>query len=253
VVADLDWDSVDPDIVRQAGGGGVEAGSDCELLTVLAFHHPGLLDAVGAVAVAVDNDIHEQWTDRPVRHLPFVPCRLLPKNVVMQHKVRVLADGETVEEYLKPRITTDMSDGALESVNAGVSLDGRHISLPTIQQHARAGAVIETVADFLEEGDAPVHARSYVVDAESAFRYCPMQEADLWTQCFLWWDEDAVAGVCVDRRMAFGGAYSPKPFRARLHPRGRARAAQAVGGGCFAPTTALRSTLEHDAARMAAA
>jgi hypothetical protein len=212
VAAVLGWGDVDADIVRQAGGGGIEAGSACELLTVLTFHHAGLLDEVEAVAVAVAKDFVEEWTDRPVRHLPFVPCRMLPKNVVMQHKLRVLADGVTVEEYQKPRITTDASDGAAESVNAGVPREGRHVRLPTIQQQARAGAIIGTVADFVAAGEAPVRSQSYVVDAESAFRYCAMQEADLWTQCFVWWDAAGAAGVCVDRRMAFGGAYSPNRF-----------------------------------------
>jgi hypothetical protein len=212
VAADLGWDDVDSDIVRQAGGGGIEAGSDCELLTVLTFHHSGLLDEAAAVAGSVAKDFDEEWTDRPIRHLPFVPCRLLPKNVVMQHKLRVLTDGVTVEEYQKPRITTDASDGGGESVNAGVPRKGRHVILPTIQQQARASAVVDTVADFVDDDEDEVHARSYVVDAESAFRYCPMQEADLWTQCFVWWDDDASAGVCVDRRMAFGGAYSPNRF-----------------------------------------
>eukprot|EP00965_Chrysotila_dentata_P106925 3532641-Pleurochrysis_carterae.AAC.1 len=37
---EMDWP--DRDIVEQAGEGGVEARANCELLTVLAFHHPGL-------------------------------------------------------------------------------------------------------------------------------------------------------------------------------------------------------------------
>jgi hypothetical protein len=210
--ADLGWEEIDGDILRQAGGGGIEAQSDCELMTVLSFHHAGLLDEVEAVATAVEKDFSELWTDRPVRHLPFVPCRLLPKNVVMQERLRVLADGVSVEEYLKPRITTDASDGALESVNAGVPHEGRHVQLPKVQQHARAAAIIDTASDLVEPGEQPLHAASYVVDAESAFRFCPLQEADLWTQCYIWWGSDAAAGVCVDRRMAFGGAYSPNRF-----------------------------------------
>jgi hypothetical protein len=210
--SDLGWEEIDGDIVRQAGGGGIEAQSDCELMTVLSFHHAGLMDEVEAVASAVEKDFSEQWTDRPVRHLPFVPCRLLPKNVVMQERLRVLPDGISVEEYLKPRITTDASDGASESVNAGVPHEGRYVQLPKIQQHARAAAIIDTASDLIEPGEPPLHAASYVVDAESAFRFCPLQEADLWTQCYIWWSSDAAAGVCVDRRMAFGGAYSPNRF-----------------------------------------
>eukprot|EP00965_Chrysotila_dentata_P078929 2602584-Pleurochrysis_carterae.AAC.1 len=46
----LGWS--DRDIVDQAGEGGVEVRSDCELLTVLAFHHPGLLAQAEAAAKA---------------------------------------------------------------------------------------------------------------------------------------------------------------------------------------------------------
>ena len=64
-------------------------------------------------------------------------------------------------------------------------------------------------------GGDEARAGTYVVDAESAYRFCPMQEADLWTQCFVWWDGGG-AGVCVDRRLAFGGAYSPNRFEGAL-------------------------------------
>eukprot|EP00965_Chrysotila_dentata_P015757 521512-Pleurochrysis_carterae.AAC.1 len=39
-VGQLQWE--DTDIVEQVGEGGVEVRSECELLTVLTFHHPGL-------------------------------------------------------------------------------------------------------------------------------------------------------------------------------------------------------------------
>ena len=61
-------------------------------------------------------------------------------------------------------------------------------------------------------GGAEHRGVSYVVDAESAYRFCPVQEADLWTQCFIWWGDDGVAGVCVDRRLGFGGAFAPNRF-----------------------------------------
>eukprot|EP00965_Chrysotila_dentata_P091143 3009273-Pleurochrysis_carterae.AAC.1 len=63
----LAWD--DHDIVSQAGEGGVEVRSECELLTVLAFHHPGLLAQAQAAAAAVEADLREEWVAPPVRHL----------------------------------------------------------------------------------------------------------------------------------------------------------------------------------------
>lgn len=51
-----------------------------------------------------------------------------------------------------------------------------------------------------------------MVDAESAYRFCPVQVADLWSQCFIWFDEHGVTGVCVDERLTFGGAFAPNRF-----------------------------------------
>ena len=208
--AELDW--YDTDIMLQAGEGGVEVRSSCALETVLAFHHRGLADELAAAEKAVQSDWAEGWADRPVQHLPYVPCRVLPRNVVMQERARLLP-GETasgaprVELYLKPRITQDSSHGGDESVNAGVADDERYVLLPTLQQHARGAAICDTAG---EVGGA--RAQSYVVDAESAYRFVPVQEADLWTQCYTWWEGDGPAGVCVDRRLGFGGAFAPNRF-----------------------------------------
>eukprot|EP00965_Chrysotila_dentata_P042201 1400029-Pleurochrysis_carterae.AAC.1 len=69
-------------------------------------------------------------------------------------------------------------------------------------------AIVGTIAE--EEGateaERPV---AYVADAESAYRFCPLQHADCWLQCFVWWGADGRAGVVVDRRLGFGGAYAP--------------------------------------------
>eukprot|EP00965_Chrysotila_dentata_P100381 3316607-Pleurochrysis_carterae.AAC.1 len=46
----------DRDIITQAGEGGVEVRSGCELLTVLAFHHTGLVAQAAAAAAAVEAD-----------------------------------------------------------------------------------------------------------------------------------------------------------------------------------------------------
>eukprot|EP00965_Chrysotila_dentata_P113117 3737108-Pleurochrysis_carterae.AAC.1 len=61
----------DEDILGQAGEGGMEARSECELLTVLAFHHPGLISQAPAAARAVDADLAEEWVATPTRHLPY--------------------------------------------------------------------------------------------------------------------------------------------------------------------------------------
>ena len=115
-------------------------------------------------------------------------------------------DAPSVELYDKPRVTQDSSDGGDHAVNAGVLSADRYVRLPTIQHHARGLAICDTA------GGAEARGASYVVDAESAYRFCQVQEADLWTQCFIWWDHDGSAGVCVDRRLGFGGAFAPNRF-----------------------------------------
>eukprot|EP00965_Chrysotila_dentata_P157877 5216307-Pleurochrysis_carterae.AAC.1 len=84
----------------------MEVRSECELLTVLAFHHPGLVAQAAAAAAAVEADWAEEWIARPTRHLPFVPCRLQPRDVILQARQRVVDDGmggSRLEHYSKPR------------------------------------------------------------------------------------------------------------------------------------------------------
>ena len=65
-----------------------------------------------------------------------------------------------------------------------------------------------------------VRAVGYAIDATSAYRYLPSQEADLWMQCFVWWEvvvrtdgsRRLTAGFCIDRRVGFGGAFAPNRF-----------------------------------------
>eukprot|EP00965_Chrysotila_dentata_P011356 370611-Pleurochrysis_carterae.AAC.1 len=66
--------------------------------------------------------MREEWTSAPTRQLPFVPCRLQPRDVIMQARQRVTqaADGAVhVEDYAKPQVTTNSSFGGTDAVNAG--------------------------------------------------------------------------------------------------------------------------------------
>ena len=221
---ELGWGAVDQDILEQAGEGGVEVRSDCPLDTVLAFHHRGLAGNVEAVERVVATDLRESWVEPPRLDLPFVPCRVLPRNVVMQERQRRRDDG-SIEHYLKPRVTQDSSDGGSISVNAGVPEDEVHVDLPDVRSLARAAAIIDTAgldqtALWREDGAGPddsaeaerVRAVGWAVDAESAFRFVQIQVADLWTQAFVWWGADGGVGFCVDTRLGFGGAYAVNRF-----------------------------------------
>ena len=216
----LDWH--DRDIVQQVGEGGVEVRSEAPLETVLAWHHRGFERELEAAERVIEADMEEEWVTQPVGHLPFVPCRLLPRNVVMQARTRVLADG-SVEHYEKPRISQDGSDGAARSVNRGVPRHESVVTLPTAQAQGRALAICDSAGTTREEeeaGETAVRAEAYAIDATSAYRFCPLQRAHQYTQCFLYWRKEvgddgrvkAVVGVCVDERMGFGGAYAPNRF-----------------------------------------
>jgi hypothetical protein len=179
---------------------------------VLAFHHHGLREHVTRVDKIVAAELGEQWLDAPRPVLPFVPSRVLPRNCIMQDRVRVGADG-AAEHYQKPRITTDASDGGEESPNAGVPFCDRTVGLTDVHELGRAAAIADT-ATPLGDGthDDDVRAGLFAVDLESAYRFLPMQEADLWTQVLLW-DVGGEPGFIVDRRLCFGGAYAVNRFQ----------------------------------------
>ena len=210
VAAGLEW--ADGDIIDQIGEGGVETRAECEMITVLTFHHQSLLQEVASAEATLAAHTAEEWVSAPTRHLPFAPCRLQPRGVVMQARSRVGADGR-LEDYMKPRITSDGSYGGPDSVNAGVTDAERAVGLPSAQSLGVGWAVCQSAFDGepAAEGGS-VRVGGYCVDAESAYSFCPVQRADLWQQCFVWWDDAGEAGFRVDRRMGFGGAFAPNRF-----------------------------------------
>eukprot|EP00965_Chrysotila_dentata_P023216 769742-Pleurochrysis_carterae.AAC.1 len=61
--------------------------------------------------------MREGWVAPPTRHLPFVPCRLQPRDVILQARQRVVKDGAgglRLEHYSKPRVTTNASYGGAD-------------------------------------------------------------------------------------------------------------------------------------------
>ena len=208
---DLGW--YDDDIVSQVGEGGVETRSGCELTTVLSFHHLGLFDHVDAVDAIVQAELKEEWLDDPRPILPFIPARVLPRNVAMQARTRLNTAGE-LEHYMKPRITTDASDGRHDSVNAGVSFHDRSVQLTTARDLGRAAAIADSSTLRADGSHVDgVRAELYAIDWESAYRFLVMQEADLWTQILLWFDSTGRVGYLVDWRLAFGGRYAVNRFQ----------------------------------------
>ena len=210
--AELDWPH--KDLIGQVGEGGVEARSECSWDTVLAFHHPGLAENVQAAAKIVEGDIGNGSVIGGFHELPSVPCRSLPRDVVMQQRSRVLEDG-SIEDYEKPRVTTNSSEGKDElgsdglprSVNDGVPAHEKAVLLPAIRQLGRGAGIVA------QAGKADgLRALAYCFDLKSAYRYVPVQWLNWWQHVFYWVDARGVGGWYIDISGAFGGAYMPERF-----------------------------------------
>ena len=227
---ELNWP--DKDIVEMATGGGLEGRFDAPLDTVLAFHHQGVVkppfevegdegrgaaSRFQAVDTVVREDVRKGWTSAPFAHLPFAPCRIVPRNVVLNQKQKVEADG-SIRTFWKPRVTTDDSfphDGS--SMNAGTPKAETSTELPTPQHLAWALAVILKATDA-----AGLQACLWSLDFSDAYRYVPTQRAEHWANCFYW-----TGGVHVERRGVFGAAWMPQKFQ-RLSSLARAAAAHEI-------------------------
>eukprot|EP00965_Chrysotila_dentata_P018162 604042-Pleurochrysis_carterae.AAC.1 len=96
----------------------------------------------------------------------------------MQDRQRLVDDSNT------PRVTTNASFGGDDAVNAGVAQAKRTVVLPRVQQLARALAILDEAGADVEGDERRTRAAAYVADAESAYRFCPVQRADWWVQCF---------------------------------------------------------------------
>ena len=249
----------DLNLLDQVGEGGLEARTGCPRDTVVSRYHPGLYANFAAAATTVAADIAESWARPPpprqggrAGHLPFVPCHADPRDVILRLLTRVAeaADGSTtLEDYLKARVSSNLSSGGTRAVNAGVATHDKAVGLPTVPEIGRAAAVCDIAfvgidsrrrepaqpttarvkrpdadahaADQAELGAAaapPPTARAvaragfYALDLASAYRYVCLQLLDLWCHCFMWLDADGRIGVCVDTRLCFGGAYGPNRF-----------------------------------------
>ena len=174
--------------IGQCTGGGIESRSECSGDTVLAFHHTGIVEYFAAADKAIQVDVTAGSVLSGYLTLPFVPCRSLPRNVILQQRSRVLDNGE-VEDYEKPRVTTNSSHGEGEvggdgisplAVNEGVPSEQRYVLLPTVRQLGRGAAMVG------EAGAADgLQAELYCFDLSSAYRFAQLQLRDWWQHVFL--------------------------------------------------------------------
>lgn len=205
LAAELDWDDLD---VCDQVSDGVEARTTCSLTTVLAFHHTGMARDLAAARTVIEADITEGWVRPATRHLPRLPLRCLPRNVIITDKTKVGDDGSSLVHYKKARISTDESESSSEdSPNAGIPRFESALNLCTAKDFGQGIAIIATAFGGLHAVGAAV------VDLESAFRFLVLQYLDHWLHAFLWWDAEGVVGFCIDLRVAFGGAFGPNRFQ----------------------------------------
>jgi hypothetical protein len=205
--------SDDHDLRSQAGGGGMESRSECELTTVLQGHAPGLWRQSEIAAAAIEQELREGWALGPFYHLPCVPMRCLARDVVMQPRSRVLPelgpDGEPrIEDYEKGRITLNPSGGP-DPVNGSVPPEEREVALTTARALARGLAIIDVPARA-----AGTPAGAYGIDLTAAYSFCQMQRLDWWQFFYLWFDAEGKAFFAIltkvrrerrDVRFAEGG------------------------------------------------
>ena len=77
---------------------------------VLTFHHKGLVEEFAAAKAVIDSHIALGFVGPAYLRPTSVPCKLGPRNVVMQERSRPLPSGG-VEFFLKPRVTFNLSYG----------------------------------------------------------------------------------------------------------------------------------------------
>ena len=102
----------DKDMIHQVSSSGIAGRSACAQCTVIGGHHGGLRHKPEPVAESIEADTsaERQWISPGRLHPHTVPVRLAPKNVVAQHKWRIV-EGQ-LQKVVKWRVTTNDSHDA---------------------------------------------------------------------------------------------------------------------------------------------
>ena len=99
----------DADIAETVGRGGLESYSEATLDCLFSFHHAGFAQAFEKGEAAVNAEVEAEFASMAFAHPPIVPCRVCPRNVILQLRPRLLAGQRdasgrpAVEEYAKKR------------------------------------------------------------------------------------------------------------------------------------------------------
>ena len=220
MAAGLGWERIDPDIVSQAGGGGLESFSLCSFSTVLSFHHTGASRNFEEADEVLRKDARERWVLGPFTEFPpMEPFRAVPRNVVLTSKTKQAEDGSWYEA-VKARVTSNSSKGTPldeeDSPNGGVRGEQSTLNLPTHTRHGEAAGVVDEYGD----GDR-IRGATYSIDGEAAFRFLLNQRAEWYLEGFVWdipplEGGPEVFGAWLDVRGWFGGAHLPNRYQRTL-------------------------------------
>ena len=217
LAADMGWQRVDPDIVDQAGEGGIESRSHCPRRTLLAWCHQGMREHFQDAHKVALAEYEDDWLTGPYPMPPTEPCRCIPNNVLMQQRPYVDAQNELVQR-LKPRVTTNESFGDAISPNAGVRRLDKTTHLPSHQTHATGTAI--TDACFRA---AHLKGEEYATDLTGAFSFLQHQRDEWWLQVRFMilavHPRQIKSGFYLSLRTIFGGTWGPNRFMRVIRPK----------------------------------
>ena len=208
----LRW--TDTDMLQQVSVTGAEGRSQCEMDTIIMFHHAGLRENYKPARESVRKDTERGWIREGRRDLVTVPSRLVPKNVVARQQWKLVM--EQLRSVVKWRVTTDdsmeVAAGDIQSRNGGMDRDDwAETKFPAPQTLAEAVAQVRSVAQAMGvKASAVVFERIalWALDLSDAYREIGVNRSEWWQQGFLWYD-----GVRLDMRCVFGSAHMPGFFQ----------------------------------------
>ena len=224
---EVGWGQVDPDIVGQAGEGGIESRSHCPRHTLLGWHHRGVHAMFQTAHATSVTEYDDKWLVGPFRLPCTEPCRVVPSNVAVTYKP-VVDDLGQLSKKLKARVTINCTFGDEDSPNAGVRKGDRTTSLPSHQSHAEGAAITDSLFRTARH-----RAEQYCTDMTGAFSFLVEQRDEWWLTVRFWLvrrpaPKPLLLGFFLQPRTLFGGTWGPNRFtRVQRCKRARVRARQA--------------------------
>ena len=168
---------------------GVVDTSDCDNILRVSPHHNGAIQEHEQVSAMLKKEAKLGYYDGPYRSVPFVGCRVLPLNVVIQIrpdgtlKYIICRDGGWDHDGDSPNDCIDMSQQP-------------QLILVRIQDFALVGAILRS---------AGLKVYFWVIDLVGAYRQLTKATQDVHKQVMLWFDpESGDPQFWVDMRCYFG-------------------------------------------------